>query len=84
MLVQTSMAHAFSNMGYLSPAVYNKAVADEKYGKGIIELDQKIQGALRAKMGTIRVRDHISLTSKTYKELLKTDCLPAWMMPKTA
>lgn len=70
MLVQTSMAHAFSNIRVAASA---QTVAGAKIGAAIYD-------ALRTKQGTINVPDRINLTSGTYRRCRAVDMLPAHMM----
>lgn len=77
MLVQTSMAVAFSNIRATKAAM--KKAPQAKVDAWWNTL-QNVHGALRAKVGTIKVNDQINLTFKTFKELRAQDRLPAYMM----
>lgn len=76
MLVQTSMAVAFSNMD-VNVKVLRKATEDQV--KNMFTISERVAGSLRAKVGTIKVNDQINISQRTYKALKADNRLPVWM-----
>mgnify|MGYP003601356687 FL=1 len=70
MLVQTSVALAFSNV----------RVAASAHTEQGAKIGSAIYNALRTKVGTIKVDDKINLTRRTFLQLREQGNLPAYMM----
>ena len=80
MLVQTSMAHAFTRMSITNTQLRNATNAQLSKWHAV---HSKVEGALRAKIGTIKVDDKINLTRRTFLQLREQGNLPAYMMAAT-